>query len=503
MSNYAALIPLSMFGSLTQAGQPNVNGKVWFYMPGTTTPVTVFADPAAVSAVTAPVTLDTGGRFPYATYPNGIYATQPVRMLIQDANALTVSDVTFESGAGSTGIANSSFPSETTVDQVATAIGASLGGPDGKYQPFVGTTAQTVQSVLRGIQLTPQDFGAIGDGNADDTSAVQAMVTKLAALGGGRAWFPAGKTYKVTTIALPSNAAGIAFCGAGPGVSIVTGSSTADVFTAPSGSDISFSDLNINGCIGLTGIARLGLRRVTINRGTGTSTYGLSLAGCTIVAIEDAIITGGSQVVAISGASGSVYVNRCRLGAGLGVATACVDISGSASDVFVNSTFFNAGSGSVTGIKWESGATGTGFNITNSPSLRGLATPFDATALSTDPRIIQGGNLYDDITQTLTTGAPLNVLPDSIAAASTLKVTSGNGSILVKPPALTPPSALDGKKMEITFLNMSGSNFSWTFDAIYAMTTGVDGTNGNRTVVGFAWDNANTKWRERYRAQTT
>lgn len=62
-------------------------------------------------------------------------------------------------------------------------------------QAGTGATARTVESKLRDV-VNVKDFGAIGNNTADDTAAIQAAITAVAAIG-GTVFFPVG-TYKIT-----------------------------------------------------------------------------------------------------------------------------------------------------------------------------------------------------------------------------------------------------------------------------------------------------------------
>lgn len=60
------------------------------------------------------------------------------------------------------------------------------------YTPAgTGTVATTVQEVLRRT-VSVKDFGAVGDGVADDTIKVQAAIDAIASVGGGIVYFPVG-----------------------------------------------------------------------------------------------------------------------------------------------------------------------------------------------------------------------------------------------------------------------------------------------------------------------
>lgn len=62
--------------------------------------------------------------------------------------------------------------------------------------PVPGATTRPVADKL-GDSLSVRDFGAIGDGVADDTAAIQAAIDALFAAGGGDLFFPRG-TYRTT-----------------------------------------------------------------------------------------------------------------------------------------------------------------------------------------------------------------------------------------------------------------------------------------------------------------
>lgn len=59
-----------------------------------------------------------------------------------------------------------------------------------------GAVASTVQAKLR-VFVSVKDFGAVGNGVANDTAAIQAAITYVQDNGGGDVFFPAG-TYKIT-----------------------------------------------------------------------------------------------------------------------------------------------------------------------------------------------------------------------------------------------------------------------------------------------------------------
>jgi hypothetical protein len=65
---------------------------------------------------------------------------------------------------------------------------------------FAGAILQTVQTKLEQY-VSVKDFGAVGDGVANDRVAIQAAIDAVSAGGGGQIWFPQG-SYKIGTTGL-------------------------------------------------------------------------------------------------------------------------------------------------------------------------------------------------------------------------------------------------------------------------------------------------------------
>lgn len=78
------------------------------------------------------------------------------------------------------------------------------------------------------------DYGAVGNGTADDTSAIGSAITAASNAGGGLVYFPGGKNYKVTTgnITVPVK---VSLVGDGPGATIVTHTANNVLFSASLG----------------------------------------------------------------------------------------------------------------------------------------------------------------------------------------------------------------------------------------------------------------------------
>lgn len=146
----------------------------------------ILYDPADIGAVTA-----SGVAFT----PFGTVAATNVQNAIQEV----VTDLSASSGASTVGFAPTGTIASTTVQtaisEVVTDLSASSGSSlVGFLQSGTGAQARTVQAKQRDV-VSVKDFGAVGDGNANDTAAIQAAIT---ANYGGEVYFPAG-TYKIAS----------------------------------------------------------------------------------------------------------------------------------------------------------------------------------------------------------------------------------------------------------------------------------------------------------------
>lgn len=243
------LIP-SWMPALDGDGAPIPNARVYFYTDETTTLASVFADEALTTPLTNPVEANSSGRFPaiWASDANvytwsidapygpagipftgtGLQVSQDSAILVLEATEAAADDALAAAAAAEAALAEilaaaADYP-DTIVgllnklnlngDNIGAngpallaAIGAlsagSLSGASGSS--LVGTSASGTGAVTRTVQaklrdfVSVKDFGAVGDGVADDTNAFSAAM--LAAKG---VFVPAG-TYITSNIAAQQN----------------------------------------------------------------------------------------------------------------------------------------------------------------------------------------------------------------------------------------------------------------------------------------------------------
>ena len=133
-------------------------------------PITVYWD--AALTITAAQPIRTSGGYPvYNGSPSRFYTNSDYSILVRDKNGAFVYTEPNETGSVSS--------------ELVTFL-----------QSGTGAVQRTTQSKLRDV-VSVKDFGAVGDGVTDDTSAIQAAVS--AGIAGGKGVYIPSGTYKVTS----------------------------------------------------------------------------------------------------------------------------------------------------------------------------------------------------------------------------------------------------------------------------------------------------------------
>lgn len=513
---------LAHSGSRKADGSVNASGRVWCYQPGTTTPAVVYNDENASAQATQPITLDASGRA-------SVYTTQPLRIVTESVVStgvyatLTDHEIVM-AYAGNVAVANSGFTGvdpntggqvaggHTTVDAVLTSLNASVGGADAKFQDSTGATARLLKSVLSEIWVSVKSYGAVGNGIADDTSAVQAAINRAVALGGAVVFFPAG-TYKISSALTLSNASGVSFRGAGSAVSIIKN-------TSATGNGIT-----------LTSCSSFYVDDIAISNSGSSSGYGLSMSSCTNVHVDGLKVSSHQFSVRVTGtAPGNIVIG------GMSSLTADSSFGGNAVAVLadpstaptagtflsvMNSTLDGAGAGtgikfagaaqqcnvigcnfgaSAVGVWFDSALTGSGFRVLGNQTPSGVPVFFGA---ATEPADLYIDTL--DLTVFITTIASGGSYAPDRSRGSTHLIRGTTTGLAYNINAPTPTPARDGTILTLHLHNNVGAPVTgWTLAAVFHKNaTVLSTTDGDHTFLTFQWDAASSIWREKARAVTT
>lgn len=204
----ASLLPQPKQLFQDNAWNPLVGGQIYTYEAGSLTTKDTYQDAALTIANTNPVSVNARGEVV-------MYGDGPYRVIAKDAAGNTLWDQDNVESAYS--IANA----------IRNALAADLANAADptKGDALIGvkrTLASAVASTLH-LWLEAQwanvqaDFGAKGDGSADDTAAIQAAISATT----GKLFFPPG-TYKVTS-GLSWTKSNLWLVGAGEGATTISG----------------------------------------------------------------------------------------------------------------------------------------------------------------------------------------------------------------------------------------------------------------------------------------
>ena len=184
---------LQFFGA---DGEPLVGGKLYSYAAGTSTPLATYTDSTGTTSNTNPIILDSRGE---AVVWLSTAAYKIVLNTSTDTLIWTVDNVSTLQGI---------------IEAYEAAIAASSGSSlVGFIQAGTGAVASTVQAKLRQY-INAKDFGVVGDGTTNDTTALQNALTAAA---GKSLYLPAG-TYLCTQLTISS---GTTLFGDSPATTII------------------------------------------------------------------------------------------------------------------------------------------------------------------------------------------------------------------------------------------------------------------------------------------
>jgi len=505
MSNFAALIEdLSIAGSRLTDGTPNASGVIYFFQVGTNVQVNVYSDAAATTVVTQPITLGEGGKLP-SELSAGVFATQPVRILIQDASGNTVTDSTYiPATAGDVGVSNTGF-SNTTMDGVLTAAQTSFGGTDWKYKESAGATARTAHDKWLDGGISVKDFGAVGDGIQVDTTAIQSALSRAKVLS-CNVLFPAG-TYKTDQALTLTSATGVQIIGAGHGATTIKPThATANAFTFTSCTGCGIHGMSINHTTGSTGAAVLASAclnfsaqdlSIPANASFVGFAYGMDFSGNgTIDFLRNCYQINGSTRAARFGNSGTSQAQIIS-GNQFGASSAAPIPSPSAIEFSAaGGTYFLTGNnivGATNDVLFSGSMASVRFIGNSIPVVLG-STQFSGATAGLFPQI---GNEVYGYTEDVASGGTFtpNLLKGNHIR---VRATSTGAAITIAAPTPAPAAGQFGVWFFLDIFNNAGGALSnpYTMNATYHLATVPNQTDLNHNQYLLVWDASSSVWRQ-------
>ena len=184
-----SLIPNAKQQFLDSNGKPLAGGKVYYYIPSTTTFKNTYQDIALTILNTNPIILDSAGEC--IAWGAGAF-----RQVVTDVNGNLIWDQ----------------PTLSFNNDAANVI---------YTPPFTNGVPETVSAKLS-ESVSVKDFGAKGDGVTDDTVAIQNALNAIGVIG-GILYINSG-IYKITSTLNLLGVSNVTICGSGIGASIIDGS---------------------------------------------------------------------------------------------------------------------------------------------------------------------------------------------------------------------------------------------------------------------------------------
>ena len=182
-------------------GIPLAGGLIYTYAAGTTTPAVTYTSSTGLTANANPIVLDSSGRVPYEIW---LTEGSSYKFILRTSTNVTIG--TYDNIFGG----NDATALNTFIADLANTSNAAKGDYLVGFKQstasgvFANAVGKTVHQKLQDL-ISVKDFGAVGDGTTNDTTAIQNAVNAVSASPlGGVLYFPQG-TYLTSKITVGPN----------------------------------------------------------------------------------------------------------------------------------------------------------------------------------------------------------------------------------------------------------------------------------------------------------
>jgi hypothetical protein len=192
-------VNLSLFAGagwqfFTDNGIPLSGGLLYTYTAGSTTPETTYADNGGATQNANPIVLDAAGRPPSEIW---LSANTSYKFVVKTSTNTLIRTYDDIPGANDVSYILDELANTSNIAQGDALVGFKQSNPNGA---LIGAVGKTVHDKLQDL-VSIKDFGAVGNGVADDSTAIQNALNSGALVIDG-----SGLTYRVNTaITIPTD----------------------------------------------------------------------------------------------------------------------------------------------------------------------------------------------------------------------------------------------------------------------------------------------------------